>query len=308
MAPSLSPAFVSESRKIVRKLSAEILRHEALIKRRDNVEAIHQTRVAVNKLRVALNLLPFTVTRKIGRQIESDLQWFKDALGPVRDADVINELVAALGKPKAQDKVGVDEILLVLQREKRQYQRELRLLMRSDRYVNLKTSLEKMAKKKSAKSNKANDSVADDLLAQNLADVFGPLSAKFEKRRKKLAKAFDPAIMHQLRITGKKLRYALDFFKNIGGDSYVALSETLHKMHDCTGTLHDMDVLGPKVESLSCHWQMVRSEEANESVDSGVEWVLLRLYKKRRALIREFYTIWAEVASKEFQEKLAAIS
>jgi len=310
MSTPLSPVFTNEAASVIRQLSGVILEYEPRLPDEDNVEPVHEVRVALNKLRVALRLLPQMTPKKLSKQMQSDLKWFKDALAPVRDEDVIIELVPELGDPPYEhDRPGIEAILHALREERQEHLEELRRAMQSSRYEDLKAGLEALRKKMRSRKGKTcseSEPVDEELLAQNLAELIHPLQQDLEGLRRQLSETFEPTVMHQLRISAKKFRYALDFFKDLRPDLYPPLSDTLHELHDCTGKMHDMDVLAPKVESLAAHWQMTQSASDYARIATGIEWVLFRLYVKRRELMNQFYGIWATIAEDQFRARVMA--
>lgn len=72
-------------------------------------ESVHQTRVAIRRLRSTLRTLPgaFTVDRDEAGTLDEDLSWLGDLLSPVRDSDVLGpRLEQALDTLDAADIVG----------------------------------------------------------------------------------------------------------------------------------------------------------------------------------------------------------
>lgn len=310
MSSDYSPLFVDEACKTVRQLAGDILDHEGQLFGEDSMEAIHKARVSTNKLRVALKIFRPIAPRKLSKNLQSELKWFKDGLAPVRDGDVIQQRLGELGDPPYEgDYVGIQAITQAIGQERNFHLEALRELVKSERYGSLKDSLDSLRKKmrpRRKKKSAKDESSGEEQLDRNLAELMRPLQQDFEDLRRDLAEAFDPAVMHRMRIAAKKFRYSLDFFKDLKSDLYGPLSDSLHELHECTGTLHDLDVLAPKVESLAAHWHMTCSPEEKERLESGVEWVLFRLHVKRRELMREFYAIWANMASEEFRARSMA--
>ena len=62
--------------------------NEALIVADRNVEALHQGRVAMRRLRAALSLFRPVIRRSTFRELRHDLRWFTAALGEARNLDV----------------------------------------------------------------------------------------------------------------------------------------------------------------------------------------------------------------------------
>ncbi len=305
MSKSISSAFANQAAEIIREQVDEILEYRDQLFNEDNIEAIHQSRVGVNKLRVALKFFHSAAPKKLAATLSDELSWYKDGLAAVRDSDVTLELMRKeLGDPPyAQDFAGIEAIVQALQNERAGHLQELRDLCNAPRFDNMMNELGQLRKKVRGRAANA-DAEDPEVLQRNLRDLLEPLHARFEKQRQKLVDSFEPLAMHRWRIAAKKFRYALDFFEEFRPELYPELSKVLHDLHDCTGELHDMDVLGPKVETLSAHWKMTKPPEEMAQLETGIEWVLFRLYVRRRELMRQFYGIWATLASDKFQEQV----
>lgn len=119
-----SPSPIETTAQLARKIFAElyeiILNQEAGV-RLGEIEAIHAMRVATRRLRVALSNFAVCWTKEERSQIKSWLQELADALGEVRDLDV---LLDTLSLKQAQLAPGEQQLLaLLLKRLQKQRQR-----------------------------------------------------------------------------------------------------------------------------------------------------------------------------------------
>lgn len=120
------------------ELYASILAQEADV-RRGEVEAIHDMRVATRRLRVVLANFAVCWTKAERRQIKQWLQGLADALGAVRDLDV---LLATLRRQRAQlapsERPLVTALLQRLRQQRRRRQAALLVYLESAAYRDFK--------------------------------------------------------------------------------------------------------------------------------------------------------------------------
>lgn len=209
------------------------------LKSPDRVEAVHQGRIALRRLRAALQLFKPIVYDKDFQRIDDELKWISHIFGEARDLDVFQDS-AFDPAAKSGDIPGAAEL----------------------------------AKCTGAKRDRAHDSVnaavASPRLRLLLVDLMawteggdwrrdqggtqepiGPFARrrlkkqlrKFTKRARGLAE-LDPAERHKVRIKAKKLRYMAGFFKNApqlvaGRKTLRRLLGRLERMQNCLGELHD---------------------------------------------------------------------
>ncbi len=85
----------------------------------DDIEALHDMRVASRRLRAAMSVFAATFPKKPFRAVEKQVSGVTDALGVVRDADVLIEFVthARDAAPEA-DRVGIEAFLGHLQNQR----------------------------------------------------------------------------------------------------------------------------------------------------------------------------------------------
>jgi CHAD domain-containing protein len=102
-----------------------------------DVEAIHDMRVAIRRLRVALSNFASTLPREDRRRLKSRLKHLAEPLGEVRDFDV---MIAAL-ESGLTDNPGQDAIKSVIGRMRERRRRRLRKLvdyLRGEEFADLK--------------------------------------------------------------------------------------------------------------------------------------------------------------------------
>jgi CHAD domain-containing protein len=202
-----------------------------------DVEAIHRTRVAIRRLR---ELLPIAVAdRQTARELGRRLRDANRVLGPVRELDVLGELVADL------------------QRERWYSADALRSIGRAVKGARRKAGkrLEPCARKLGKLATPIEDVIAD-LDSRGVAnlrkvrrDWLWAVQARVVHRACRMQSAMDRAgvlyasgPLHDVRVAIKKLRYTIELSDECG-DVQPGAVNTLKGAQDLLGRQHDLDTL-----------------------------------------------------------------
>ena len=179
-----------------------LLAHEPGTRTGQDIEDLHQMRVAVRRMRATLKAAQPLLDTAWADDLRAELGWLGGALGPVRDLDVLllrlHREIAGL--PSAEQSAG-GVLLDALERERTTARAAMLDALTTPRYVAL---LERLA-----------DTVRAPLPAPTPGDAAEPalvdlVRAEARKLRRAVARAGDdPAdeVLHALRIRGKRVRY-----------------------------------------------------------------------------------------------------
>jgi CHAD domain-containing protein/uncharacterized protein YjbK len=222
----------------------ELLRNEPGARLGDDVEALHDMRVAVRRLRAALSLFKSSLPPEFLAQ-RDDLRWLAGALGMVRDLDV--QLIAFGGWLDDLDDSEAASLLPLLDevRRRRSVAREQMLgALDSDRYERFIASFtELLAHPIDATNVQAALDVAPELILRR--------QRRFAKMATKIKRNASPEAIHAVRIEAKRLRYALEFFKPLHGKGVTAYIQRLVEVQDLLGAHQDATVAVAQLRELA---------------------------------------------------------
>jgi CHAD domain-containing protein len=120
------------------ELQQSILQHEAGAFAGD-VEAIHDMRVGIRRLRVALGNFRVCVSKEDRIRLRAGLENLADALGGVRDLDVMIEaLKSKLAHRPAKDRAAIGLFINRLRARRRRRHRQLVSYLQGQEYANFK--------------------------------------------------------------------------------------------------------------------------------------------------------------------------
>ncbi len=242
--------------------------------RYDDSEYVHQSRVALRRVRSAIRLFDRD-ERDVPQALTDELRWFAQALGEARDWDVIIDETL----PSLAGAIGADAVkpLVVKADARRQQARATnRKAARSARYAALVLNGERWCMSCAP--------IGVPLLADTAAPTLLSASKKLFKQARFFA-ALTPQRRHQVRILAKRLRYALDLFAvALPKQTTARYIKALSQLQDLLGQLNDCSVAIALLPQLTKSVQLnTRIQMQWSSIEPGrvrdAESHLLRLSK-----------------------------
>ena len=224
---------------IVRDSFAQLLHHAAGVRGGDAPESVHQMRVGLRRLRLALRLFGRWIA--VPLQLLAELRWLRVRLGAARDADVLaGGTLAALAAtcPPEDGLAALQEAAAVHAQGMRQLAASA---VKSARCARLMRDLSAWLQAAPWQA------VPDDALQRALRQPIGPRAARMLHRRHarlvEIGERLHPdqsEERHRLRIAAKKLRYATEFFQAVRPSGHTRrFLRRLAALLDVLGGLND---------------------------------------------------------------------
>lgn len=223
-----------------------LLRNERLVREQRAPEAVHQSRVALRRLRAAMSLFKAQFGDLESVRLKEEMKRVASAMGEARDLDVFEAQLHA-------DGAALEEMEALnaafLRRREAAYDRAVATLS-DPAFVRLTFDLLAWLHCGAWRETPAAQRPVIDLAA-----------AELKRRRKKLTKRgpqlhkLDPEARHQVRIQAKKLRYGAEFFACLaeGGKAKkraAAFVDALKPVQDALGEMNDVAAQGRLVRDL----------------------------------------------------------
>jgi CHAD domain-containing protein len=281
--------------------------HEAGTRLGEDIEELHDMRVATRRMRAAFEVFQNAFEAKAVKKHLKGLKATGRALGRVRDLDVFMEKAQQyLDSVPQEQRTGLDP-LLVLWENERQADREMMLEhLDSQDYVDFKRKFLEFVSKPGAGAKPIPETsphlvkhVVPVLIYTRLASVraYGPMleAATIEQ-------------LHSLRIEFKKLRYTLEFFREVLGEGTKALIEDVKILQDHLGDLNDADVACSILREFLDEWesrQIYRPINERENPEPVVAYLASK-HAERYFLTTTFQEAWAKFDTPEMRADLAA--
>lgn len=240
-------------RAVLRRGLAIVVANADALRDAPNSELIHQTRVALRRMRSAIRLFDRRHS-DFPDELADRLRWLAGALGQARDWDVLldSTLPTMLEDPRGAAAVG--HLQKAAERKRKGAIEQAVRAVRARRYAKLILAIARWTV------------TVPPVQTPSLADVAAALLDELADRTFTRARGFARLTMHQrhrVRIHAKRLRYALDLLsvtlpERAAADYIDALSD----LQDTLGELNDATVAVVSLSSLTRERRVTRALDA----------------------------------------------
>ena len=227
---------------ITRSLTA-LIRHDPFTRLGHDPEELHLARVAIRRLRSDLRTVAPILDGDWVASVRSELGWIADALGAVRDLDVLRErFVGQIGVLDSGDLAGFEALLAELHSQWSEARRKLLVALDSSRYVDLLDRLEF--------ASRTPDFIVDGDRGSSARDVLVRVCRATWKRVVKTvddcgSTSWDdvPEVrLHAIRRRVKHARYGAELATAVVGKRASRHARALSRLQDDLGELQDSAV------------------------------------------------------------------
>jgi len=309
--PGIQPddPMAEAGRKLLRFYFAAMLSCETGARQGEDIEQLHDMRVATRRLRAAFGIFSDYFLAGVIKPYLKDLRATGRILGQVRDLDVFMARARGYMIKLAEAEGGGLAPLLKLWEAKHQEARTVMLThLDGVRYqafiqqfnVFLNSPGEGVMLIGSADHPLPNTprAVTPLLIYNRLAAV-----RAFEKSLEKAS----IVELHALRTEFKRLRYTVEFFREILGGEAEQVIEDLKVIQDHLGELHDADVACNIISNLLNTWEMHQAALpiSERPSPQPIAAYLAAKHAERHRLLVTFPEAWERFNRPEFRQKLA---
>ena len=267
-------------------------------------EFLHDLRVAVRRARSAMGQLRGAYEPDRLESLREELRWVGAITGPCRDLDVflldLEDWAEELGEAAGPE---LEPLAELVRQEQAAAHRMLAAELRSARFRKVLAGWRRVtARPWRVDAASAPEAERDALTfgAQRIQRAY----RRMRKRGEGLDEATPAAVVHRLRIDGKKLRYLLEFFSAVLGAATPGLVKQLRALQDELGAFNDLAVQQARLE------QMAR--KLHEGGAAGAETLLLagrlgammeaRQQERRRAVEERLDEFFARPVRREVSQ------
>lgn len=312
--PENSMAMVAQ--KVFSQQFARMLAHEKGTRKGENIEDLHDMRVAIRRMRAAAKVFEAYLDSK---KLEPRLKGLRSTLGAlrdVRDLDVFREKAEGyLKKLPPENEHDLDPLFAVLSEERKKARKNMIIYLKSERYANFKKefsdSLAVFGSWALPTTTRKHDVLphrVTDVLPSILYGRFSEISAYSEWVE---GPHVSVERLHRLRIAAKGLRYTLEFFGDVLGKEAETMVKEFTALQDHLGDLHDSVVAIYLLESYLQTGDWGLSEGGKNSGEKktpeglkGIEAYKAYREEELQTLLDTFPEAWAKIQSEDFRQRI----
>jgi CHAD domain-containing protein len=271
------------ARAVLRTQLDRVRSHEPGTRLGEEIEQLHDMRVATRRIRAALRLFSDHLPRRMA-SLRTQFSWLGCALGEVRDLDVHLEQLDSFGSELSEeDRPALDTVAERLREQRTVARRRMLRALDSRRYERLLAR----ADREFREPRTARGAGTAPILAQ-APDLIRTRLTRVIKAGRRLRADSPAAEFHRLRIRCKALRYALEFHREVYGNALRSTIRPLVELQDLLGDHQDADVAALWLRKL------VRERRGLPSHTVFVAGILAERYgaraRKLRARFRKTFT------------------
>jgi CHAD domain-containing protein len=295
-------------RKVLRFHFAHMLSHEKGTRLGEDIEELHDMRVATRRMRIAFEVFGAFYKPKVVKFHLKGLRATGRALGRVRDLDVFMEKARDyLEAVPADERPGLDPLLNAWQQKRSDERDRMMAYLDSEKYQQFKVTFNEFVSTpgEGVRANTENDSRPD--LVRHVAPVliYTHLAA---------ARSYDAIVdtaaiehLHALRIEFKKLRYTLEFFREVLGEQSREVINDIKTLQDHLGNLNDADVACRILREFIATWEERQIDlplHERKNPEPVVAYLAAKHAERHRLMIT-FPEAWAYFNRPEFLRAVA---
>jgi CHAD domain-containing protein len=282
-------------RKILLAEFVKMLQHETGSRSGEDIEDVHDMRVATRRMRSLFRLLQPYYKQSAVRDFKTELRHLAWTLGAVRDLDVlIDDIRAYQAKQKAPKQADIQQAIDEMDKQRESVRHELVEVLDSRLYRRLVKDFSKFLTTPDAGAKSIpKDKVLPVQVRHILPIIIYHRLAAVRAYETVLADA-DAATLHALRIELKQLRYTLSLFSEVLGPQRDEYIDEVKKLQDCLGQMNDAVI--------------ARAFLGDFLKDNHLEALtnyIASLEEKEIALKGQLFELWTQFNTRKVQQKLS---
>jgi len=272
--------------------------------KRNNIEDIHDIRVSSRRIRTVLNIFSEYLPNKKIKSWEKDIRTITKSFGSVRDLDVQIDLINKIYKSTEDNKIrsGLRRIRLRLKQKRQQKQANTKKITKM--ILDSVSIVEMNAWAEAALENNGSKMFFSSELYRL---GYKKIQTRLDEFLFYEVFIFDPARveeLHQMRISAKQLRYALEVFYDLYKQETDFSLEIARQAQEYLGNIHDSDMWIDFLPNLMIK-EMKRIKDfygytsPYNRIKPGVEYFIKNRERERSRLYKAFLKDWKEWKFKE---------
>jgi len=281
-----SEPFVLGGKKILARLYSTVVEHEDGVRQANDIEYVHQTRIATRKMRTVFRHLKDALGAERFELIHGDLKRLAKTLGRARDLDSFIDYLEGFKQTLPENAQPAIDLIIEDRRKVRQSEQDYVLKeLNSDEYAQLKENLRRLI---------VEDRVVDletaplkQAAPELLLKDFNQMLAYQDGIRE-----YSLEELHRLRIETKHARYMSEFFAGIYDDDIRLFIEQLVEVQSLLGRVQDTR---RDIEFFQTHADEIKRELPDEESRGAFDHVIEKFTTLQTTNLEKFYLYWGSL-------------
>jgi CHAD domain-containing protein len=294
-------------RKVLGHHFGQMVLHEDGTRLGEDIEELHDMRVATRRMRSAFDVFSDAYDPKEIKPYLKGLRATGRALGRVRDLDVFMEKAQGyLDTLPEEKRHGLDPLLLIWQNERKIEREKMLAHLNSESYLDFKQQFLEFLSTPGAGELKHDRTTPH--LVQHVAPILIYSRLAAVRAYSSILDIASIEQLHGLRIEFKKLRYTLEYFREVLGEAVKDLIEEIKTMQDHLGDLNDADVACDILRGFLDDWesrQMYKPISERDNPQPIVAYLAAK-HAERYFLTTTFQEVWQKFESPEMLANVAS--
>jgi CHAD domain-containing protein len=281
-------------RKVLLHDFIKMLEHEAGSRSGEDIEDVHDMRVSTRRMRSALRIFMPYFKGKVIRSFRASLRKVADALGAVRDLDV---LIDNLHKYEKKHSASLQGAIALLDAQRGEARTALHKGLGRKDYHRFILHFGEFLTTPGANARATDNGVLAPNRVRHILPtlIYEHLGAV--RAYDAAIEDGDPETLHALRIEFKRLRYLTHFFEEVLGDTTGSFLKDLKAIQDHLGRMQDIRVASDRLEDLL--------SELDDDNAAALTTYLDAINAECEELREKFPAVWEKFNSATTQKKLA---
>jgi CHAD domain-containing protein len=270
----------------------EILEFHAAAVAANGIDGVHDMRVASRRFRSALRDFAPLFEKKTANPLKEDARAIADALGDVRDRDVAIEALEKLRERAPTDEIaaGIGRLIDRRRGQRASAHSVFVTKVTPETLEGVQENMEKAFRGESSKNETSLRSFAVHAIER--------VHVNFLDRAESIYEPFNDKALHKLRLSGKRLRYALELFDGCWLGELKPFAKYVSKLQSRLGEVHDSD-----------GWiQNIQDDIAKNIIDGPTAtWLISEFVGRRTTEYIKALELWSEWQESGLSDRMRGI-
>jgi CHAD domain-containing protein len=282
----------------------------------DDIEYVHQSRVATRRLRAGLNFFNNCFGAKRTKKWLNQIRGMTKKLGTARDRDVqiefVKEFLSNLEQEKKLYKMGINRLLLRLKQNREKVQPKVIKSLDAFKSSGVLADMHGEIEKVLFRFNDQEIPLQSYFVLQHIRERVTKQLEEMLSHQESLVDPLNKDGHHQMRISAKRLRYTLEICDIAFGGELKEMIKAVKKIQTYLGDIHDCDVWEGYLRKFVIEERQKMVDYLGHNrpfalIEKGLDYLNSECVHKRKVLFNDFVEDWNRKSEEGLWDKLQSV-